>query len=82
MRSAAGQRHDLLGLFEQELAGLGRKHAHVGMLAGQDAAANIACAAAQVGLLGATKGKRQAQGRASFANAVGPVEKHGVRETA
>ena len=81
MRPGRGQRHDVLGLFDHDLVGFGRKHANIGMLAGQNAAAHIAGAAAQVGLLGATQGQGQAQGRASLAHAIGPVEEDGVGKT-
>ena len=82
MGSGAGQRHHVLGLFDEKLVGLRRQHTHIGMLAGQDAAAGIAHATAQVGLCRTAQGQGQAQGRAALAHAIGSVEEQGVGETA
>ena len=82
MGSAAGQRDHVLGLLQQELVGLGRQHTHIGMLAGQDAAASVADATAQIRLYRTAQGQGQAQGRATLAHSVGSIEEQGVGETA
>jgi hypothetical protein len=81
VRPGRGQRHDVLGLLDQELGGLRHQHAHVRMLASQDAPAHIAGAAALLGFLRAAQGQGQSQGRASLAHAVRPVEQDGVGQT-